>query len=156
MKKILCGILIIGLLYMGFVYAEEVHRSAKLTDIRGEVMVRKAGTDTWTQGEKDMILSEEDEIKTGMDGFATLVFDEKGSFEAEKPDSIDIHEDTELFISQARYDDESGVKSTLLSLNLGKIVANASRLTDESKFEVETPTTIVGVRGTKYVVEYRP
>ncbi len=135
---------------------EEVsHRLVKITVIEGEVLVRLADTDKWIKAKKDMILTQEDEIKTGSTGSATIIFDEKGSFSARDYDSIDIAKDTELVFNKLLYDKQKNIKTTLLQLNVGKIIANAAKLKGGSKFEVETPTALVGVRGTNYVVEYR-
>ena len=49
---------------------------------------------------------------------------------------------------------EEGTQKTLLDLAIGKILIRAKKLhSEEEKFEVKTPTTIVGVRGTTFAVE---
>jgi len=159
MKKIIILSLMALLIYLvtQCMNAEEQSfRKAKITDLKGEVMVKIGLEGNWKQAEKDMLLTQNDEIKTGKDGFAVLKFDEKGTFEAEDHDVIEVSEDTELVMDTMKYDSQKDEKKTLLKLNLGKILASASKLQGDSSFEVETPTTIVGVRGTKYLVEYRP
>lgn len=139
-------------------HAENVSfREAKLVKTEGEVMVRPAGSAEWVKGEKDMRLHQNDEILTGTGASATVIFDEEGVFQAKDYDSVDLMPGTNLRLSRLSYDRTTKDKKTLLDLNIGKIVANASKLrTKDSKFEVKTPTTIVGVRGTNYVVEYWP
>ena len=51
-------------------------------------------------------------------------------------------------------DSSSGMKKTLLDLSIGQVLIKAEKLdTPDSKFEVKTPTSVVGVRGTKFSVK---
>ena len=62
-----------------------------------------------------------------------------------------------LKVLEKRYlkkDEEGRVQTTLLDLAIGKILISAEKLdTPDSKFEVKTPTSVVGVRGTAFSVE---
>ena len=50
-------------------------------------------------------------------------------------------------------DDQAGTQNTLFDLSLGEILIKAKKLhSEKSKFEVKTPTSIVGVRGTTFSV----
>lgn len=140
------------------VQAEEPsYREVKLTKLTGEVFVKTADSGEWVKAAPDMIIRQNDKIKTGKNASATIIFDENGSFDVPEKDYINIHESTELLLAKLAYDKRTKDKTTLLELNIGKIVANAAKLrTKDSKFEVKTPTSVVGVRGTNYVVEYHP
>ena len=132
------------------------YRHVKITELKGDVSVKLADSANWIKAQKDMVLSQKDEIRTGKNSTAVIVFDEKGSFKSDAYDSIDIYEDTELVLSKLTYDKLTDERETLLRMKVGKVIANARKLEGDSKFEVETPVALVGVRGTKYLVEYRP
>lgn len=137
--------------------AEELAtRHVKITRVKGDVFVKLADSDRWIDAKRGMVLNQKDIIKTSKNGRATIVFDEKDSFEASEYDSIDIYGDTEISLSKLLYNRNTDEKTTLLKMNIGKIMANAAKLKGESKFEVQTPTSVVGVRGTEYIVEYKP
>ena len=151
------SVLTIVALLAAYADAETAYRQAKVTDLSGNVYVRLNGDPRWVKAEKGLVLKQDDEIKTDPKASVTIIFDEEGTFEAKGHDSIKIWEDTELVLAKLSYDTKTKDKATLLELEVGKIVANASKLrTKDSKFEVKTPTSIVGVRGTNYVVEYHP
>lgn len=133
------------------------YRRVKFTKVEGEVLVRLAGQAKWVRAKPDMVLRQDDMIKTKKAGNATIIFDENGSFETKDHDSIDLYEDTVLVLTKLSFDKKTQDKKTLLDMSIGKIVANAAKLrTKDSTFEVKTPTSVVGVRGTNYLIEYRP
>lgn len=133
------------------------YREATVSKIEGTVVVKVSGSDQWDIAEKGMVLGQSDKIKTGKGSSATIIFDAQGLFDDKDKDCIDIEEDTELILAQLVVDKKTGDKTTLVDLSVGKIIASAAKLrTKDSKFEVKTPTSIVGVRGTNFVVEVRP
>ncbi len=67
---------------------------------------------------------------------------------------VDISEKSLISFATLKKDHLSGMKKTLLELSVGQVVIKAERLdTPDSKFEVKTPTSVVGVRGTKFSVK---
>jgi len=135
----------------------ETYRGAKLVKLTGTVMVKFADSVIWNKAEEGMVLHQNDKIKTTDGASVTVIFDEDGSFGASSKDYVDMYEGTVMLLAKAVYNKETQDKTTRLDLEIGKIVANASTLrTKDSKFEVKTPTSIVGVRGTNYSVEYYP
>ena len=139
-------ILIMCLSSLGF--AEEVERTAKIIDLEGTVKAKLAGG-SWVPAEVGMLLHERDIIKTGHNSTAMLNLDGDG-----KTATVDISEDSHVMLAELIGDKEEGTQKTLLDLAIGKILIRAKKLhSEEEKFEVKTPTTIVGVRGTTFAVE---
>jgi hypothetical protein len=142
--------LIIIILIMGFISvasAQEAERKAKIIDIEGEVKV-KLLDEGWVAGQVGMLLGEGDVVVTKGDSEASLSMNGNGEMA-----TVNVYEDSQLMLTELA-EDEGGALSTLLELGLGKILIKAKKLhSEEEKFEVKTPTTIVGVRGTTFAVE---
>jgi hypothetical protein len=120
--------------------------SATLIDFEGEVLVQKGGENLWFPVEKDMPLEQGDHIKTGAKGFAEILVDD-GS-------QIRLEEKSEITLSELSA--ESQTKSITASVYLwfGRMLSNISRFAhSQSRFEVQTPTVVAGVRGTDFAVE---
>lgn len=138
-------VLVVGLATIAF--AEEVQRKAKIIDIDGEVTVKRLDKD-WVMGQKDMLLGEGDIIVTKGDSEVLLNVNGHG-----ETATVTVRENSQLMLTEL-IEDENGVHSTLLELAIGKVLIKAQKLqSGEEKFEVMTPTTIVGVRGTTFEVE---
>ena len=145
--RLLCLFLIVASLAVPLC-AEEVRRTAKVIDMEGEVTVKPIGG-SWTPAQVGMILNEGDMVKTEDDSYVLLNLDGDG-----QTATVDVQEESEMMLSELIGDKEKGTQKTLLELEMGKILIEAQKLnTEEERFEVETPTTIVGVRGTKFTVE---
>ena len=128
--------------------AEDAKRTAKIIAIDGIVEVRPVGR-TWVAAEVGMELNEGDVIKTAADSTAVLNLNGEG-----ETATVDISEGSQLKIPELTGDKEKGTQKTLLDLAIGKILIRAQKLhSEEERFEVKTPTTIVGVRGTTFAVE---
>ncbi|MDD5428377.1 MAG: FecR domain-containing protein [Candidatus Omnitrophica bacterium] len=129
-------------------YSEEIMRTATVTQINGEVMVKDPGLHPWTKAKVGDVLNEGSFIKTGVRSTAVLGVD--GGNTA----TVDVSEKSLISFAKLTKDRASGMKRTLLELSVGQVVIKAQRLdTPDSKFEVKTPTSLVGVRGTKFSVK---
>jgi len=147
-KKILCAVILASIAVSTALSAEEVRRTAKIIGIEGVAEVRPAG-ETWIAAAVGMELNEGDIIKTAADSAAVLNLDGSG-----ETATVHISESSQLKIPRLTGDKEKGTQKTLLDLAIGKILIRARKLhSEEEKFEVKTPTTIVGVRGTEFAVE---
>lgn len=142
MKKSLMFLLIFMSAFPAF--AEEV-RSATILSLRGGVEVRKGGQD-WSPAQVGMTLYKGDQIKTDDQAFAEVAIDDgaTGTVEVDssslfKLDTLDLNKET-------------GDKMTLLDLAMGRVLVHAEKLQGKSKFEVKTPTSTAGVRGTTFEV----
>ena len=68
--------------------------------------------------------------------------------------AVEINENSQLLLLELIQDKEEETQQTLLDLAIGKVLIRAQKLhSEKSKFEVKTPTSIVGVRGTTFAVE---
>ncbi len=135
------------------VFAQELQatkRNAKVVDIKGEVLVRLQKNKAWQAAETGMLLNEGDIIKT-KDNSAAVIHVMDGE---EQAAVVDINKNSQLMISELKTDKKNAVEHTLLDLAIGKILVTARKLHEKkSKFEIKTPTSIVGIRGTTFTVE---
>lgn len=141
-------ILIVGFILMAPALSfADGSSQAKILEIKGDVSYLKAGTTEWTKLEPTVILAEGDSIKTGPG--AQLRMELMGSA---KTAEILIRKETEFKFSKFRFDEASKVDNTLLEVGVGSVLVKAEKLVGASKFEVKTPTSIVGIRGTIFEV----
>jgi hypothetical protein len=127
-------------------FAEVTKRTATIADLKGTVEIRTpAGT--WEAAKAGMTLTEGDVITTKADSTATLNL--SGTEEA----TVSMKPNSQMAFAELVMDKKEGTQKTLLDLALGEILIKTQKLqTKESKFEVKTPTSIVGVRGTAFSV----
>jgi len=113
------------------------------------VQVRVMGQRRWASAESGMVLSEGDILRTKKNAWALVNLDGDG-----ETATVTVQENSQLLISKLTKDEEENSQETLLDLGLGKILIEAEKLhSEKSKFEVKTPTSVVGVRGTTFAVE---
>lgn len=128
-------------------YCETATREAKILDMQGSVTVRTVDGEK-VPAEMGMALHEGDIIKTGSGAFALV------KLEGPETATVEVNENAQMLLSEMQMDTEKGTQNTLLDLAIGKILIKADKLhSDKSKFEVKTPTSVVGVRGTTFAVE---
>ncbi|MBF0493533.1 MAG: FecR domain-containing protein [Candidatus Omnitrophica bacterium] len=149
MKKVF---LIVGII--AAMYAVHLQQgfceNASVVSVEGSVDVSTTGVQ-WAKATAGMLLGEGAIIKTGPDSKAVIRLEggEEGADVELKPNSnLTL---SELFKGKDAADPES--HKTLLDLSVGEVLIKAKKLQSEkSKFEVKTPTSIVGVRGTTFSV----
>ena len=150
--KILRGVLVITLIVslysLGF--TEEVKYKAEIASFKGKVHVQTNGELTWIPAKVGMILNEGDVVRTKEGSRAIL--DLKGITGEEA--TVEVEENSLLMLAELIKDEEKKTQKTLLDLAVGKILIKAKEMrSKESDFEVKTPTSIVGIRGTSFGVE---
>jgi hypothetical protein len=120
-----------------------------LSIAEGNVYVMKAGTGSWTEAEEGMSLRVGDSIKTGDDSSAEITFSEGSTVELQAGTEIEI----------ASFAISTGTDSTTITLEqtIGSVIFRVTKIVDPaSRYEVETPTGVVAVRGSimqVYVIE---
>ena len=139
------GLAALALLFWGGVAMAGGPRQATVSNIRGEVFVRQDQGD-WKAPKPGMVLNQGDEMKTSSGGFAELLLDDG------KVGSVQIKEKSLFKLETMQVDHSTGDKATLLNLAIGKVMIHAENLHGNSKFEVRTPTSTTGVRGTMFEV----
>ena len=146
---VMMGGIALGLWYGGAAYAEE-GRYAILMKTNGTVEVRANGGD-WKSAEAGMILHQSDEIRTGPKSTANLLLDEKGS-----TGNFELKPTSRIRLGTLTLNASTGDKTTILDLAIGDVLVHAQKLEGNSKFQVRTPNSTTGVRGTTFLVSAKP
>ena len=145
--KLLCiSALIITVAVIG--YAAE-KRTAQIVSLDGTAQVKAAGGAEWVPAQVGMVLNEGDTLKMAEKSWALINVDGKG-----QTATVEVKEGSQLLLAELMVDQEAGTSKTLLDLAMGEVLIKAQKVHgEESKFEVKTPTSIVGVRGTTFNVK---
>lgn len=87
------------------------------------------------------------EITTGANGFVKLMTDDGGA--------VNLAPQTKLVIKELKQDKGGKGKVTVLKNWTGKVFLRTKKMVDKnSRFQIETPTAVAGVRGTIWEVHY--
>ena len=109
---------------------------------KGELLVQKAGSTDWIEGEVNTALEVGDIIKSGTEADAVVIFFD-GS-------TIELKADTQIEITQL----ETG-KGKIIQLKqaIGETISKVEKLTDPAaRYEIETPSAVASVRGSSMLV----
>ena len=120
-------------------------RNVDVNSVSGTVQYQKAGQGEWAALSQGMVLQQTDIVKTGANSTCSLTF--KGMSDAVvdvKPDSV---------MELATVGEAEAGDQTELGLTLGSVLVKAEKLQGESSFQVRTPNSIVGIRGTEFEVK---
>jgi hypothetical protein len=146
---IICFILIFSLISSLITRpaAAKTSRTAVIQEVKGTVHVKKAGGSKSFMAYRNMPLNQGDHISTESNSSVVLKV-------LDHDDVITIEEKSDLYISELQND---GGKKTKFTIWGGSMWAKATSLVDaEDEFEIETPTGIMGVRGTNLLVGVDP
>ena len=142
MKKQRMVAIFLALLFVGGVVHISLLQAAEIVGIEGNVQVQTAAEKAWKKADVGTQVNAGDSIRTARSSKATLVLDESGM------NKITIDELTMAVVNSAtpgmidRFD-----------LSKGKVYANLESIRSGLTFEVSTPSSVAGVRGTGYSVE---
>lgn len=136
-----------GLTSMAF--GEEVKRTGKIVSLHGNVKVKSLATGgDWVTAKAGMILNEGAVIKTKADSYAFLTLSGMGAA------TVQVEEHSQLLISKLVMDKKKKKQNTLLDLAIGEILVKIKKMKfEETTFQVKTPTTVLGARGTSFIVK---
>ena len=145
--RVVCIVaLVLTMAVMG--YAME-KRTAAIVSIDGSAQVKPAGQASFSAASVGMVLNEGDTIKTASKSWVLLNVDGKG-----QTATVEVKENSQMLLAELLVDPKGGSSKTLLDLAMGEVLIKAQKVHgEESKFEVKTPTSIVGVRGTTFNVK---
>jgi hypothetical protein len=119
--------------------------SAKLISMEGDVQVIRAGGEKPFKAFVNMRLTEGDRIITGSNGTAKV--------QMEDDVIITLAENTRIYLSELR--GSQGAQQSSINLQSGAVGSSVGKkLTDNSRFEIKTPTAVMGVRGTEFFTQY--
>jgi len=120
-----------------------------LSATEGNVSLMKAGTGGWMEGRVGMSLEVGDSLKTGDNSSAEITFFD-GS-------TIEVEAGTEIEIASLDISADTGSTTITLEQRIGNTISRVTKILDPaSRYEVETPTGVVAVRGSTmqvYVIE---
>ena len=147
--KIISVICVLGLILGLFssALAQEANRVATILELKGKVEV-KTPKGAWMPAKLGMILNPKDIIRTSKKSLAVLNLDGLGQTAI-----VELKEKSQLQLTELLENKQEKSQNTFLDLALGEILIKAKKLhSEKSRFEVKTPTSIVGVRGTTFSV----
>ncbi|WP_020616912.1 FecR family protein [Paenibacillus daejeonensis] len=128
----------------------QIKRVALVKDLKGTVNVKKSGGSKAFAAFKNMTLNEGDTVTTSKGARVVL---ELSSSKAER-DSVTIGENSQVTFTKLK--DDKGTK-TKMNIWAGSLWVKVKSITNASdQFELETPTAIMGVRGTHFLVVVEP
>ena len=127
-------------------FSEDVSRTATMVEMEGDVDIQTPNNE-WVPAEVGMVLTEGYTVRTGDDSLAVVFLD--GESETA---NVELKSNGRLVLAELMQDGE-GKQKTMLDLAIGEILITSQKLrSEDSRFEVKTPTSIVGVRGTTFSV----
>ncbi|WP_017756669.1 FecR domain-containing protein [Calidifontibacillus oryziterrae] len=145
-KALVSFLLLFSLLIPAF-YQANAARVAVIKEVRGEVFVKKGNGTREFNAKEGMSLSEGDSVRTVKKSSANIVYDD-GSKTTIAPSSK---------LTVAKLKNKDAGNQTKVKVVSGKVwnsVKSLSNANDE--YDVETPTAVMGVRGTHFLVTTDP
>ncbi|WP_139991214.1 FecR domain-containing protein [Paenibacillus paridis] len=147
LKLIIISLLVMALVLPTAVFAKDTDKAGKVTAVEGKAEVKKSGGSKKFNAFKGMAITQGDTIMTGSDGKITMDLD--------SDKEVTIGTNTTLVVSELVKSAKALSGKTSLSLLKGKVVISIKKKLDgDSRFEIETPTAIMGVMGTQFTVRY--
>lgn len=140
MKTCFSFIIAIMLCLTGIAQAAANRPIAALREVKGIVKLVRAESKSNSLANPGALLYPGDELNTGGGAYAAVLFVD-GSL-------VKLQENSSVTLQAERT--ESGALDTRMKLPLGKIWAKVTRR--DSKFEVETPSSVASVKGTELAV----
>jgi len=129
------------------VYAK-TSRVAEVIEVVGDVQITKAGGSKSYRAYKDMTLNQGDHVVTGQGASLVLRI-------SDHDDEITIDQNASLYISELT--ELAGGKKSKVKMWAGALWSKVKTLVGQNdEFEVETPTAVMGVRGTNLFVGVNP
>jgi ferric-dicitrate binding protein FerR (iron transport regulator) len=126
-----------------------VIQAATLGGVNGLVDILPTGSGTWQPAVAGTRVETGDRVRTGPLSAATLIFFD-GS-------ATDMKAETEVTVTQMNSRRNGGSKVIVLHQWLGQTHNRVQQLLDPaSRFEIETPTAVMAVRGTEFTLDVEP
>lgn len=140
-------LLIMAVIIPGFAQAKDTQRVGKITAVSGGAEVKKSGGKKPIKAFRNMAITQGDMIITGPKS--------KVNMELDSNKEVIIGPNTKLVISQLVQSARAMGGKTSMSLLGGSVMVKVKKkLTGDSRFEIKTPTAIMGVMGTEFVVKH--
>lgn len=118
----------------------------RIEDLRGNVQIKKKGMPRFIAASKHMAVGPGDQIRTAEDSEAVITL--------ETTALNGVKENTHFTVNRFEVNPETNSAEIKVELPQGRLWSEVGKLkTKDSKFEVETPSAVTGVRGTVFLVE---
>jgi hypothetical protein len=121
-----------------------------ITGVHGEADIKKSGAQSWTIASQGYRLSQSDVIKIRDGAFVDMQFSRKGKASFK----LRLRDNSQLTFTSLQAGDADSRENIMLDLAIGDILIRVDKLPAQSKFRVRTPTSMVGVKGTRFEVRY--
>lgn len=123
-------------------------RAAQVIEVKGDVTYTKSGGSKAHRVYLDLNLNQGDSISTGASSYVVLRIEDR-------EDELTIGENAEVYIADLL--EEAGGKKSKFKTWAGSMWTKVKSLvSSEDEFEVETPTAVMGVRGTQFMTVVDP
>jgi hypothetical protein len=122
-------------------------KDVTVMNISGNAEVMESGASSWIPALSGMKLGSGDTIRTKENSHLDLDFGGKAQAAV-----VRIAEKSSLKIDTYIASDKIEGRKITLDLAVGEVLVKVNKVKDESQFQVRTPTSIVGVRGTMFKV----
>ena len=120
----------------------------RIEDITGKVEIKRTGRTLFTSAVKGMPVNPGDEMRTGKQSKVVITL--------EKSAINSLGANSRLTLKNFETNPETSLVQIRIGLPKGQLWSEVGRLkTKDSKFEVETPTAVTGVRGTVFRVDVK-
>jgi hypothetical protein len=117
--------------------------SALISSFEGDAQIKKAGTTNWIRAEVKATLEASDSIKSGTNSKVSITFFDGSTIELKSNTQIEVKE---LI--------KGKTISIRLKQDIGETFSKVEKLTDAaSRYEIETPVAVAGVRGSQMLVK---
>ena len=142
----LFSLLLFSLIFTGVIFTgcscNQTVGTSVLSACTGEVQVKTADAANWVGGVVGAVLKDDDAVKTGAEGEASITFFD-GSV-------IELRANTQIEISELK---QGKTKSIKLKQEIGETWSKVEKLTDMAlRYEIETPVAVAAVRGSEMIV----
>ncbi|MDD5423118.1 MAG: FecR domain-containing protein [Candidatus Omnitrophota bacterium] len=128
-------------------FAAEGVKSVSVVEMKGTVEIMKEGATEWTPATIWMKLGTGDTVRTEKDSYADLNFNGIGQAAL-----VRVGESSSMKVASYVASGNAADRKIALDLSMGDVLVKANKMKTESQFQVKTPTSIVGVRGTGFKV----
>ena len=146
-RVLVAAVLILCLIVPQAIFAKDYAKVGKVLELSGTVQMKKGGGEKQFSVFKNMSFTQGDTFTTGRKSSLKLQVDDNKE--------VTVAADTKLVISELLSSIKSESGKTTLSLVGGKVkVKITKKLDGDSRFNVKTPTAIMGVMGTEFYVYY--
>ena len=126
--------------------AEEIN-NVSIVGMKGKVDAMIGVASTWMPVSEGMKLGVGDTVRTGADSYVDLDFGGAGQAAV-----VRMGKDSSMKIDTYIASQNIENRKIILDLTIGDILVKVNKVKDESQFQVRTPTSVVGVRGTAFEV----